>query len=91
MDPQHPATIYVAGFGLGVFKSADGGATWSSTGPPGAFLLSLAMDSSDATTIYLGSDSSTAGPGKVFKTSDGGASWTDVSNGLSTARWPARS
>jgi len=68
-----------------VFKSADGGATWSSTGPPDAFLLSLAIDSLNATTIYVGSASGTAGPGKVFKTSDGGAGWTDVSNGLSTA------
>src|SRR5262249_29144764 len=54
VDRQRSATIYVAGFGLGVFKSVDGGATWSGTGPPSEFLLSLAVASAAGVRVWGG-------------------------------------
>ena len=62
IDPVNPATLYVgtgewsSGSGGGVFKSIDGGGSWSSvnTGLPNAFVRSLAIDPTTPATIYAG-------------------------------------
>jgi len=68
-DPLTPITLYVGS--IDVFKSTDGGASFSPTGLTGiGSALSLAIDRRAPTTIYAG----TSGSG-VFKSTDGGASW----------------
>ncbi len=75
--PSAPSTVYAA-TPLGIFKSADGGTTWTlatNTGlaSPGTV---LAVDASSATTLYAGTSQG------VFVSTDGAASWQASTNGL---------
>ncbi len=83
-DPQVVwAAVSGAPSGAAVYRSQDGGATWSARGSglAATILTSLAIDSNDPNTLYA--SSSDAG---VFKTSDGGESWTPVNAGLTTSQ-----
>lgn len=64
---------YVAGFGL--FKSADGGTTWTSLSRAVApTTTSLVIHGDTPQTVFLG-----AGQQGLFKSSDGGATWKRIS------------
>ena len=86
IDPLTPSTIY-ARTEIGIFKSTDGGETWSAmaTGHAAAALVTaLAVDPRDSSTIYLayrdrGTDPWSVG---IIKTTDGGKSWNTVESGL---------
>jgi len=56
IDPQNPGTIYGRTYGSGVYRSIDGGAHWSTLngGLTNLNVLSLAIDSRDASTVYAG-------------------------------------
>ena len=84
IDPLTPATIYAGIYGLydgrslrviggGVFKSTNGGGSWTNTGLTDAQVRSLAIDPVTPTTIYAGT-----GVSGVFKSTDGGGSWTNI-------------
>ena len=77
IDPAAPATLY-AGTRVGVFKSTNGGASWSAvnTGLTNTHVGALAIDPATPTTLYAGTD------GGVFKSANGGASWSAVNTGL---------
>jgi photosystem II stability/assembly factor-like uncharacterized protein len=60
-----------------VFKSADGGASWSATGAGPTNVYAMAMDPTNPNTLYAG----TSGGG-VFKSTDGGANWSAANSGL---------
>jgi photosystem II stability/assembly factor-like uncharacterized protein len=75
IDPLNPATLYVGARIAGVFKSTDGGASWTSanSGLPasqGVSIGPLVIDPLNPATLYAGT--SNAG---VFKSADGGATW----------------
>ena len=102
--PADPDIVYVAASGhpwgyagdRGLFKTADGGATWSklagglpNDGKTGA--IDLVMHPTDPETLYVAMwqrlrlpwrfDS--GGPnGGIFKTTDGGRTWTKLAQGL---------
>jgi photosystem II stability/assembly factor-like uncharacterized protein len=92
VDPQNPGTIYAGTndggtsngtghFGDGVFKSTDGGASWSASNS-GLTLTSvnaLVIAPQNSSTLYAALAGAT---GEVFKSTDGGASWSTVSSGL---------
>ncbi len=69
--------------GVGVFKSVDGGKTWSRAGNSGtqlagARISKIVVDPNDPNTAYAAVASGGAnGPG-VYKTTDGGGTWVDV-------------
>jgi photosystem II stability/assembly factor-like uncharacterized protein len=85
VDPTDPATVY-AGLvsdtarqtGSGVYKTGDGGATWTKASAgisvPGSSelpgILSLAIDHLNPQTVYAG------GFASLWRSSDGGASWS---------------
>ena len=73
VDPKISGTLYAADTG-GVFKSANGGASWvrSGAGITDLAIKALAIDPQTTTTLYAGTDEG----GGVFKSVDGGASWT---------------
>src|SRR5260370_4090936 len=74
-----PTTLYAVPSSGGVFKSTNGGASWtaSNTGlPPNTGAWALAIDPVTPTTLYAGTGSA------VFKSADGGASWTTSSTAL---------
>ncbi len=87
VDPTAANTLYVGTRRDGVFKSMDGGDTWSPASdglPRKAGVAQLAIDPSMPATLYAGIaftfPSST--PASLFKTTDGGATWMPASNGL---------
>jgi hypothetical protein len=65
IDPAAPTTLY-AGTPIGVFKSTDGGATWSL--PTAAMIVSsLAIDPGKPSTIYT----------NAYRSVDGGSTWAE--------------
>ena len=68
IDPLTPSTVY-AGTQLGIFKSVDAGASWSTVRPD--LTYSLAIDLATPSTVYAGTTSG------VVKSTDGGATWSD--------------
>jgi len=88
LDPLSPAVVYAGSATGDIYKSTDGGQTWSSvrtgiadaSGTP-ALVESLAVDPTVSTTVYAG----TFGAG-VLKSVDGGQTWAALNTGLSTLR-----
>ena len=83
IDPTNAKVVYAAtdtGFNAGVWRSADGGATWtqSTTGLPNNFRLNaLALDPKTTSTLYVG----TNGDG-VYKSTDAGRTWAPTGEAL---------
>jgi streptogramin lyase/photosystem II stability/assembly factor-like uncharacterized protein len=79
IDPILSGTVYMGFDPSGIFKTTDGGATWSAvnTGLLNGTIKALAIDPFSSLTVYAGT-----GLG-VAKTVNGGASWTPINNGLS--------
>ena len=73
IDPAHTSTVYAGTWGSGVYKSTDGGATWSAvnTGLTDWMVDALAIDPANTSTIYVG----TLYYG-VHKSTDGGTHWS---------------
>jgi photosystem II stability/assembly factor-like uncharacterized protein len=103
VDPRDANVVYVAALGhaygpnpeRGVFKTTDGGKTWSKVlfknDDTGA--ISLSMDPQHPDTVYAAlwqtrrppwnTYPPSNGPGSgIYKTTDGGAHWTQLTNGL---------
>ncbi|MGH9834598.1 MAG: hypothetical protein ACRD9Y_16400 [Blastocatellia bacterium] len=73
---------------LGVFKSTDGGATWTQTTTPAPttggtfYALALAVDPVDANVVYYGTlVNATNTGGTLWRSRDGGQTWVDLSMG----------
>ena len=83
VNPNNPNVIYQGSSGGGVWKTTDGGATWTpifdqqpslGTGEPSA----VAIDPSNTNTIYVGTSGRfvlNISKG-ILKSTDGGSSWT---------------
>jgi photosystem II stability/assembly factor-like uncharacterized protein len=86
MDPSDVLILYAGTShdgqgGDGLFKSTDGGVSWSrtSTGlPDDADIDAIAIDPIDPLTVYAGS----SGSDLMFKSTDGAASWMLSDTGL---------
>src|SRR5882724_701971 len=84
IDPLTPTTLY-AGTAGGVFKSTDGGASWSAIGLIN--VTALAIDPLTPATVYVGTGTfDMSALGGVFKSTDGGASWS-ATGGLTGIVW----
>jgi photosystem II stability/assembly factor-like uncharacterized protein len=80
VDATNPDVLYAGtggfvGEGHGVYKSVDGGMTWSAAnrGMLDSRVFALAIDPAHPQTIYAGDDS-----GKLFKSADGAQTWVDL-------------
>jgi photosystem II stability/assembly factor-like uncharacterized protein len=101
IHPRNPDVVYVAAVGhlwganadRGVFKTTDGGSTWSKVlfidDDTGA--IDLAMDPGDPNTLYAamyqrrrtGWGFNGGGPGSgLYRTLDGGDTWIELTDGL---------
>ena len=80
IDPSNPATLYAGIDPDGVYKSTNGGTSWTAakSGLTNATVPALAIDPSNPATLYAGTY------GGVFKSPNGGSSWTDVNSGLTS-------
>ncbi len=96
MDPQDPRVLYASFWGDGLYRSANGGATWASALgdlPQGNFLeggtrfaLGLSHPAGDAhATLYTGFDyfdlSDDYHQSRLYKSTDDGAHWTATPTG----------
>ena len=94
IDPTNSNIAYVAvasgfeGGNSGVWKTTDGGVTWTNTSPSdlrGNFWTSVRIDPTSPSTLYA-AQSNIQGPfgalseGAVYKTTNGGMSWTRLTN-----------
>lgn len=88
IDPNDPNIMYLAAVTGGVFKTLDGGASWTAVGDtlPVLTNASLAMDPNDSSTLYLGTGEifgfgtnavRFSGNG-IYKSTDAGASWDPI-------------
>lgn len=79
--PSDPNIIYSVGGGGGVFKSADGGATWAAKSDAWPFLQSycVAVDPVDPNVVYAGTGDYQQGSYAfgLMKSTDGGNNWTN--------------
>jgi photosystem II stability/assembly factor-like uncharacterized protein len=95
IDPKNPKVVWVGtgeswtrnsvSVGDGIYKSIDGGETWTNVGLRDSERISkILVDPSDTNTVYacapgkLWSDSDERG---VYKTTDGGKTWTKILKG----------
>lgn len=93
VHPNNPNLLYVGSASGGVWKSTDGGTSWSPTMNDLVTLniSALVMKPDDPNTIYAGTGEgflSDGLPGRgVLKTTDGGQNWTRISaaNGLNSS------
>ena len=71
VDPSTPATLYAGTIKGGVFKSTNGGNSWTTinSGLTSTFVFALAIDPSTPATLYAGTS------GGVFKSTNGGTTW----------------
>jgi photosystem II stability/assembly factor-like uncharacterized protein len=97
IDPNNSSILY-AGYddtsdaSGGVYKSTDGGATWSAAGgglpayqvADGRYggVQALAIDPKNPNTLYAANARNVAFGGGVFKSTDGALSWNPVNSGL---------
>ncbi len=95
IDPKDPFTIWVGtgehnsqrsvGYGDGVYKSTDGGRTWTNTGLKlSGNIGRIAIDPKNPAVVYVAAQGplwSGGGERGVYKTTDGGATWVQVLKG----------
>lgn len=87
LDPRQPDTLYAGGVAGGVWKSTDGGLSWTALDDlaPNLAIGSLAMDPSSSQIVYAGTgegyfnEDAVRGAG-IFKTTDGGLNWTQLAS-----------
>lgn len=83
--PSNPQVIYVIKGGTALYKTTDGGGSWTNvTGTlpvSSARITWVAVDNTDANSAWVTFSGYSSG-NKVFSTTDGGTSWTNYSTGL---------
>lgn len=86
INPKNPRTLYLAGENAGIYRSRNGGASWSplkGNGVPYA-AVGLAIDPKHPRVLYTtGWDRYGNDPG-VYRSVDGARSWTNISAGMTT-------
>ncbi len=86
IDPTNTNIIYCAGFGDGagggLYKSINGGTTWTLVHP--GDVTDIVLNPSSPGVLYEGRRSD-AGGGVVYKSTNGGATWTQLAGGLPAA------
>jgi photosystem II stability/assembly factor-like uncharacterized protein len=76
VDPKAPGALYARDQSRFVWRSLDGGATWTLSRLP-VPIFSLTFDAGSPAVVYAGG----AG-GRAFVSRDGGATWTSIGAGL---------
>src|SRR5262249_3484619 len=89
VDPAHPRTIYAGGLNyLGVLRSVDGGATWTSLANQMSAheVRALAVDPATSA-VYAATQPDASAPQLAYWSLDGGDTWTRLAPSL-PAYWP---
>jgi photosystem II stability/assembly factor-like uncharacterized protein len=97
MDPTNQNIAYLGAASGGVFKTTDGGTTWSPVfdGQTSLSIGDIAIAPSNTNILYVGTGEANGGSGSltydangVYKSTDGGLTWTNV--GLQLTRMTGR-
>lgn len=75
IDPTNPSTLYLGVDSWGVFKTTDGGATWTQVYSANTNIEALEIDPSNPSTLYLSTH-----PFNLFKSNNGGGTWTPIAS-----------
>ena len=89
MDPENPSVIWAGtgenthqrqlGYGDGIYKSEDGGASWKNMGLKDSRQIGMIeIDPRNTDVVYVAAEGSIWGPGGergLYKTTDGGKTW----------------
>lgn len=75
VDPANGQTVYAGTEGGGLFKSTNGGGSWSRSGPTEAFVRALAIAPTQSQIVYTGYHA-------LFQSSNGGTTWSLTSLGV---------
>ncbi len=92
IDPQNPEVVWVGsgenvsgrhvGYGDGVYRSRDGGKTWSNVGLEASeHIGKILIDPRDSDVVYVAAEGplwAAGGDRGVYKTQDGGETWNHV-------------
>jgi photosystem II stability/assembly factor-like uncharacterized protein len=87
-DPSDGRVLFAIAKSNGLVRSSDGGQAWLPVGEGlpgdeyGTFVLSLAIDPTDANVIYLGSGGFVGQGHGVYKSTDGGETWASANRGM---------
>jgi len=95
VDPHNPSTVWVGtgenvggrhvGYGDGVYKSLDGGTTWTHMGlAESEHLTKIVVHPKDPNTVFVASEGPLWSPGGdrgLYKSTDGGATWKLILDG----------
>lgn len=79
IDLKNPKVLYAGGRDSGVFRSMDGGESWTAFRdglPDDSGILDLAIDPSTPSILYTGTRKG------VYKSTDNGENWMAINNGL---------
>ena len=79
-DPYPASTA-----GEGIYKTADGGATWtkSTAGFVDVDVIALTIDPNNANVVYVGTECSRG----IFRSDNGGGSWIFIAGGPESGSW----
>jgi photosystem II stability/assembly factor-like uncharacterized protein len=70
-DPSNPSVVY-ATFDLDLYRSADGGRSWTRLSTLSGYVLSLFVSPASASVVFAGTDSG------LLRSADGGVTWKRV-------------
>ena len=79
INQQNPDIVYAGTHRVGVYRSSDGGDSWSEINDGISYpeIRSMLIHPKNGQLVYAGTDG-----GGVFKTTDGGDSWKEINHGL---------
>jgi photosystem II stability/assembly factor-like uncharacterized protein len=92
IDPDNPSVVWAGtgenthqrqlGYGDGVYKTEDGGASWKNMGLKESRQIGMiAVDPRNSDVVYVAAEGSIWGPGGergLYKTTDGGKTWNKI-------------
>ena len=83
-DPANVNGLYALGFSAGVYRTTDGGSSWSvsKSGLPDAIFYALAVDPKIPANLYVGLWGTSGVTNLVYKSADSGATWNPSGSGL---------
>ena len=82
INENNPSTMYACGLDQGVFKTTDGGASWTQFNNGIQLITVQALAISKNNPQYLLAGTGVGTGAGVYRTTDGGANWTQVNNGI---------
>ena len=80
IHPTNPDILYAGTYYNGIYRSTDGGATWSQVSTAAWFLSSITTTPTNPEIVYAGADTA------IYKSTDAGLSWFNIGAGYSGAR-----